>query len=581
MDDVTPKKRVRKSTPPGDKPARASEKVSPKPTAPDHLTMSLFAPGMSALHRAGLGGLACTLHKMEQQYQNDSVKAARLPASFVDGMPPWEITAQSITLRFGKPQKAGDYLKSLFEFAFSIRKDGLICLPGQHDIEPSTAILADLQAGLTLTFLQHGRVRALAKEPTMAAFDPEGAGVPSVTVQYKKCSSFKHQHGWKEFVDKAGCLIAGLMNIEGPLSPGTVVRHVAFIGDTGARDRPERMLPLYFALVGCLSLPVNRGVAALLVPDVTDLTEFVFDRPAMTPSTATESQIANAADAAFRAQVRLRKNPRRTAEVQSRTQKLLSSTVPGCYAMTFTPTPWASQQKSRVATIHVPAGETRLLDRYERAAQHLPVRIVVRTIKESTGKGKLKVTKERQEAFRTDSIVRPLIAENLALDRKWYAGFIKLMTKINPGTDKPYRDQLPFERKGLNDMAADETMWDEAGERLVVQAVHEAMRMRYGQIADENKGKVKAMENRMKGFRDKLRLNLVGAKTEAQVRLALMDLFSRGGNNAVLREGWQQILLVIRKDWHLTRDLGLLALASYAGKGESGQNDTTSASVSN
>ena len=29
-----------------------------KLTAPDHLTMQLFAPGMSALHRAGLGGLA-------------------------------------------------------------------------------------------------------------------------------------------------------------------------------------------------------------------------------------------------------------------------------------------------------------------------------------------------------------------------------------------------------------------------------------------------------------------------------------------------------------------------------------------
>jgi CRISPR-associated protein Cas8a1/Csx13 len=102
---------------------------------------------------------------------------------------------------------------------------------------------------------------------------------------------------------------------------------------------------------------------------------------------------------------------------------------------------------------------------------------------------------------------------------------------------------------------------------MVVQAVHEAMRMRYGQIADENKGKPAAMKNRMKGFREKLRLDLGGAKTEAQVRFALMDLFSRGGTNSVLREGWQKVLPVIRKDWHLARDLGLLALVSYAGKG--------------
>ena len=127
--------------------------------------------------------------------------------------------------------------------------------------------------------------------------------------------------------------------MDGPISPGTVVRHVAYTGDTAAEDPPERMLPLYFALVGCLPLPVNRGVAALLVPEVENLTEFVYDRPAMTPTTATECQIANAADAALRSQWRLRNNPVRQARVQARGEQLTrGSTIPGCYAMTFTPT---------------------------------------------------------------------------------------------------------------------------------------------------------------------------------------------------------------------------------------------------
>ena len=137
--------------------------------------------------------------------------------------------------------------------------------------------------------------------------------------------------------------------------------HAVIDFDKGLRDPDHhaRMLPLYFALVGCLSLPVNRGVAALIVPDVEDLTEFMYDRPAMTPSTATDCQIANAADAGFRAQVRVRDNPRRDAEV-----KLRARTAPACYAMTFTPTAWASQQKSRVATIQVPRGDSSILDRY-------------------------------------------------------------------------------------------------------------------------------------------------------------------------------------------------------------------------
>ena len=51
-----------------------------KPSAPDHLTMTLFAPGMTAMHRAGLGGLACTLKAMERQYEADLLRTNKLPS---------------------------------------------------------------------------------------------------------------------------------------------------------------------------------------------------------------------------------------------------------------------------------------------------------------------------------------------------------------------------------------------------------------------------------------------------------------------------------------------------------------------
>jgi CRISPR-associated protein Cas8a1/Csx13 len=346
-----------------------------KSLAPDRLTMSLFAPGMSAIHRAGLGGLACTLKAMERQSGKNNLQ--------------WEFTRQTITLNFGKPEAAANYLKRLFAFAFKVRNDGLISLPGQYAVEPSAAVLADLQGGMTLTFLQHGNVRQLAKEPTVATYDADGTGNPGVVVQYRKCSGFKHQKGWEVFVDKKCCLVTHPIKVDGPISPGTVVRHVAFTGDTAAEDPPERMLPLYFALIGCVPLPVNRGVAALLVPEVEDLNEFVLDRPAMTPTTATESQIANAADAALQAQIRLRSR-----------HKMEGTVIPGCYAMTFMPTPWASQQKSRVSTLHVLRGDDRMLDRFARALAQLPTRVVTRTIKEASGRGKNKVTYERKESFR-------------------------------------------------------------------------------------------------------------------------------------------------------------------------------------
>ena len=448
-----------------------------KPAAPDHLTMQLFAPGMSALHRAGLGGLACTLRAMERQYEEERLAKSKLPAPFVDGTPPWDIDEQSITLRFGKPEKAAPYLQRLFEFAFAIRKDGLIELPGQHLSESITPVLADLQLGLTLTILQFGRSRTLAKESSTVNYDPEGDEIPGVTVEYRKCSGFKHQNGWREFIDRNGQIAPKSVKIDGIISPGSVVRHVAFTSSTTAADLPKRMLPLYFALVGCVALPVNRGVAVLLVPEVENLLDYVIDRPWMTPSTARQALVTNAADAALQSHVRMRAK-----------KQMCGTVIPGCYAMTFTSTPWASQQKSRVATIHVPAGDDNLLNRFERALALLSPRIVTHMVKKTTGCGKKKTVMEHPESFRSDSVIRPLIADNLALGRKWYAGFTQLMIKNNPATKKPYRKQLSFERKGLHEMISDSTMWDQEGESLVVQAVHEAMRQSLGRIRQDTDG---------------------------------------------------------------------------------------------
>lgn len=531
-----------------------------KPPPPDHLMMDLFAPGMSIMHRAGLGGLTCTLKAMERQYEAGLLTADKLPAPLDSNDPPWEVTNRTVTLKFGKPENAGEYLKKLFAFAFTIRKDGLIYLPGQYESEPSAAVLADLQAGIVLTFLQHGKVRQLAKETTTASYDPDGSGGAPVVVEYRKCTGFKHQEGWKSFIKKDNCLSSDSIKVDGPISPGTVVRHVAFTGDTAAEDPPERMLPLYFSLIGCLPLPVNRGVAALVVPEVENLEEFQYDRPAMTPTTAAQCQITNAADAALQAQIRLRGR-----------HHISGSAIPGCYAMTFRPTAWASQQKSRIATIHVALDDDKLLDRFDRALAFLPTRVISRTIQEKSGRGKEKIISERKESFRSASVIRPLIAENLALGRPWYAGFVTLMTKMNPATDKPYRDQIKFEQKGLHDMMSDQKMWDHEGEILVVKAIHEAIRQSFGRIREETDGKAalsQATKNRWDRFRERLRLELTGAKTEAQVRFALTDLFSRGGSNSILRTNWTDVLFVIRKDWELTRDLSLLALASYVGKGE-------------
>jgi CRISPR-associated protein Cas8a1/Csx13 len=553
-------------------------KLKSTSTPPSQLRMELFAPGMSLLHRAGLGGLACTLSAWEDDYRAGRLSEDRLPGPCDNGEMPWSIEPEAVTLNFGQPQKARLYLQRLFEYAFQI-KDGLIFMPGQFDTPPAFPIRAELQSALTLTLLQHNKSRDLQKDEKKTHYHPEHDGIDGVSVQYKECQWFKHQSKWEELIDQDDCQQMDKLEVDGSISPGAVVRHQAFPG-TKATEPPERYLPLLFALVGTMALPINRGTGVLIVPDVTDLIAFMVTRRAMSPRSVRDCQVGGGADGGFQALLRARDSPIREAQTRLRAARTAFHLgITGCFVMTFRSTPWSTQQKSRVATVFVRADDQRALDRFERAMKHLPLQIrvpkVMSTPAESLPakprRGRAKQTPVTPpEEYRADSLVRPFVAENLARGRKWYAGFVDLMVKTNPANKKPFRDQISFERKGLHDMIADTKMWDEIGEQLVVKAVHEAIRQSLGRIKDETDGDSgepsQATKNRWERFRERLRLDLAGAKTEAHVRFALMDLFSRGGNNSVLRENWHTVLPVIRKNWQLARDLGLLALASYSSR---------------
>ena len=552
---------------------------------PAEIEMRLFAPGMTALHRAGLGGLACTLRYIERAYRQGALSDDDVPGGpWADSeSAPWTVESDRVVLRFGEPAKAGIYLKRLFALGFQV-KEGSIFLPGQYGgLPPSLAVRSAIQGGIQTTFLQHG--------PTCGS----RTGERTVTVeidnaQYKFShdvfTSYKHQ-GWfwldrdeksKEtdpatgkkiktgrrvqnhqsppFVTTDGLLAGGGHELDIKIVPGAITRHERF-GNTVVVESDRGLICLHFALVGTIALPVNAAKAVLLVPEVTNLKAFAVERWLMTPNGLQDCRVGGGADAALQLQVRLHAR---------------SKGVGGCHSLTFQPTVWAKQQKSRVHTLYVPEIPEADLDVYELALAHLPPRIVVRTDKTKTGKGRARATSERQAAFRIDSVVRPLVANNLAVSRPWYAGFTRLMTATNPATDRPFRESVRYEQRGLNAMVSDSRAWaDQEGQRLVVQAVHEAIRFALKKIKRDTDGSGKgppspATKKRWERFRERLRLDLAGSKTPAHARFALTDLFSRGGSNPVLRDGWAKVLPVLQSDWQLARDLGLLGLASYASR---------------
>ncbi len=170
--------------------AKKSTKIKQK--APSSLTIRLFDPGMSILHRAGLGGLACTLHYIERAYDMGILLDDDIPGGpWVDGTPPWSIEPLQVTLDFGEPEKAGEYIHRLFKIAFQV-KDGLIYLPAQYLSEPPISVRAELQKAIQLTFLQHGPSCGSREGARILSFEVDD-GI--IDIDHQVFSSFKHQ-GW-------------------------------------------------------------------------------------------------------------------------------------------------------------------------------------------------------------------------------------------------------------------------------------------------------------------------------------------------------------------------------------------------
>ncbi len=510
----------------------------------ESLTCDLFAPGMTPLHRAGLGGLVSTLRWIERSGE-------RLPGQ-------WTIDERSVTLTWEKNGGSKQFFDRLFSLAFQLQ-DGLIHLPGQHgELAPPPEVRAALHEGLLLSFYDHGPTSRGSETAIESTYEVDDK---PVSYRYLPLSWYKHQNtqGRGKGKDGSRLIVDSLTEPVGltrALFPGAIQRHAAHSASQVAQSA-GLVLPLLFAPVGTMALKAGgkkvndrgnrkfKSGADLLIPDLNTLSKVEYFLPTIIPGKAQDCQIANVADAALQAELRLR------------SRNLLDpETLSALRCVWCCPTDWNSRLQPPSAITEVSIDTTdAALDQFEMAMAALPP-----PAPRPNKDGKY---------FWPKSYARPFIAENLALGRPWYAGFTRLMTAKDETMKKPkpIRDALKkFERGGLHTMTQD-IQWDHPEEKVIVRAVHEAMRCRYGRIAGENAGKPAAMKNRMKREYERQRLAFVGAKTADALRHALADLWSRAGSNSALRESWPHILpLLSNAKWQLTRDLALIALASYRGE---------------
>ncbi len=525
---------------------------------PSSLVLRLDEPGMTPLLRAGLGGLAASLLAISR-----GGKGHDWPRRVVVGPGHATVEPRQISLDW-EGSESGPFFRALFEASFQIR-DGLVCLPGMFG--PGTpwgvGLGAALQGALKRTFLQHGKSTQKDGSPRVVTVQPDDN--IQVEVSLQPYGGFAHQGAWEDVIGafKAGGKLAGWAN------PGAVGRHNAFSASTELQYTSGQMLATLFAIVVCLTFQVtgDGSMGALVIPEPSQLIRFAEMRSILTPPKAKDVYVAGTSDAVLWASIALRAYQKEDPSIASMHGVSLRSTA------------WASQQKSRVSTMTLLAREderfNKILDDYERATRALPTRIIVRKPPEQAGKKKpAKKTAKDDEAsgyFAAASALRGFIAENLAAGRPWYQGF----ATAKVGLKKPrfihqlrQQDNLgalfPEEKKGLWVMI--ETT--DHQEKLLIESVHSALRMRFGAISAETQGMAnQTRKNRMNGERERWRLAFSKAKTADQVRAALADLWSRAGTVKELKESWTELLpLLHSSQWAKARDLALVALASYRGK---------------
>lgn len=503
------------------------------------LTIGLADPGMTPLLRAGLGGLAASLRALHLQ----TARAATWPAAVAVGGAVFTVAPRSITIdwRNGEPSSV---LEALFEHAFRVSKPhGMIDLPGTYAVgaPPSPQLAAALQSAIKRTFLQHGRSTKKSGAVRAISFTVDDA---PFTTSVQPYTTFAHRDAWQEIASSLDRPI----ELAGWAYPGATQRHVAF-PDTKQEYAFGHGLCAIFALVGTLSFEVPRGNAgALVIPEPSDLVAYAVARPLMSPRTLSDVYVGSASDAVLSVQLVLRMEELTGHPAVRRTTGAL-----------LKPTPWASQQKTRVRIVETGLMPEPILDLYERASRDLPTRI--RASKDDGG-----------GYFATTSSLRAFVADNLAACRPWFTDFSTATTsEKNPRYLHYYRT-----RKGLGGLWSEErrgliamTQHLEDAETALVRSVQTALRQRFGAIAEECRGSARAtMHNRFQSERDRWRLAFAGSKTPEQIRGALADLWSRAGSNRELRTSWEIVLPLLRPQvWQTARDLALVALASYQGAG--------------
>jgi CRISPR-associated protein Cas8a1/Csx13 len=513
-------------------------KVKPNGAAPQkrELNLDLFAPGMTTLHRAGLAGLWMTLKRFEAE-------KIRLKGGS------WKLNSRRVILRWDSSPRP--FFESLIKLSFRVNRNGFLWFTALGDPMDHLQAAVVLHNAVLGTFLQHGKTRQAdpSNKPT-GAVSVEIDETP-FTLRYQKVKSYVHQKGFTDFVTNNGSL--AVARLAGWQFPGGVVRHTGFGTDTAIEEPAERVIPLLYAPVGAIYFRIRRigeGVRplfALVLPEISDLKKYAAAREVFLRFGVRDLLASGTADAGWRVLAVLH-------------AKGLAGAFgsPGCRVISFGTVPWSTQQKTRVEIFTVRGVAEDHLRTFNLCRQAFSPQLV---------------TPRRGEPFWDVPQTPGLVARNLVEGRSWYAGFGDFVLKDSGLKDREGKRLLIWhvvtaryrnEKRGLSQMV-NEARFEDERERILVRACHEAWRRRMGRLGERARREGVSFSDLVGREFERLRVGFTRCKNASTLREVLTDFWARaGGPIPDLASGWKEILPLLKdNNWKKTRDLALLALASY------------------
>ena len=360
----------------------------------------------------------------------------------------------------------------------------------------------------------------------------------SIKLKYRALNWYAHQTFAEQLCDESGYLIDGYIKIVSWLYPGATVRHAKLNKITNIEEKTEYALALLFLPLVCQyfilhsdSVKSDRKQAAryaVVIPDINNFEEAATRCWQSHNREYQDYHVTNLGEAALK--------------YYSSPQEITSPQ--DCQVLVYEKLNKRSRQRT-IAEIEDFIITSQALKDYQYVSQHfLDNKIFIHN---------------KSFEIRVNSI-RAIIADNLAQDLPWWWDLWEMLYQQDSFGDLD--QQLVFNRQGLIAMLEQDTKLQMYQD--FIRAFHEALRKIYAKTYNPKKSRIENRHRIDKKY-EAIRSELSRCYDQESLEDFLADFLSRAGLNSSLYEQWEQILplIVNQVNWKKTRNLSLIALASY------------------